>query len=104
MSQVLQKMTRKDGKAQGVANRLHDGYRNNLTIADIFRNVIFGEPINNKITNEKPINNFNDSSTTAVPNYIMSGPVSNLSNILISPLYNYIPNGKSKSKLSDYLT
>ena len=64
MSQILQTRTRKDGKATGVANKLHDGSKNNLTIADIFRNVFFNEPIKNKVTKS----------------------------------------GKSKSKISDYLT
>ena len=49
MSQQLKTMTRKDGKAKGIANRIHNG-TNNLTIADIFRYVLFNRPIKNKVT------------------------------------------------------
>ena len=64
MAQRLKTITRKDGKATMLATRLPDGYKNNLTIADIFKNVFFNEPIKNKVTKS----------------------------------------GKSKSKISDYLT
>lgn len=64
MSQQLKTMTRKDGKATGVANGLPNGYKNHLSIIDIFRNVFFNEPIKNKVSKS----------------------------------------GKSKSKISDYLT
>lgn len=56
MSQILQTMTRKDGKAKGQANRLHDGKKNNLTISDIFNYVILNKPIKNKITDGKSKN------------------------------------------------
>ena len=42
-------MTRKDGKAKGVANRLHDGNRNPLTIVDVFTSVITNKPVKNKV-------------------------------------------------------
>ena len=64
MSQRVKTITRKDNKATGLATRLPDGYNNNLTIVDVFRNLFFNEPVKNKVTK----------------------------------------NGKSKSKLSDYLT
>lgn len=63
MSQVLQKMTRKDGKAKGLGTRLHDGAKNNLTIADIFRNVLFNEPIKNKVTYGKSKSKLSDYLT-----------------------------------------
>lgn len=63
MSQVLQKMTRKDGKAKGQATRLHDGAKNNLTIVDVFRNVFFDEPIKNKVTYGKSKNKISDYLT-----------------------------------------
>lgn len=56
MSQILQTMTRKDGKAKGQANRLHDGKKNNLTISDIFNYVVLNKPIKNKITDGKSKN------------------------------------------------
>lgn len=63
MSQILQTMTRKDGKAKGQANRLHDGKRNNLTIADIFNYVVLNKPIKNKITDGKSKNQVRDVLT-----------------------------------------
>lgn len=63
MSQILQKQTRKDGKAQGLATRLHDGNKNNLSIIDIFRNIFFGEPIKNKVTNGKSKSKISDYLT-----------------------------------------
>lgn len=63
MSQRLKTMTRKDGKAKGVATRLPDGYKNNLTIADIFKNVFFNEPIKNKVTNGKSKSKISDYLT-----------------------------------------
>lgn len=56
MSQILQTMTRKDGKSKGQANRLHDGKKNNLTISDIFNYVVLNKPIKNKITDGKSKN------------------------------------------------
>lgn len=63
MSQILQTRTRKDGKATGVANKLHDGNKNNLSIIDIFRNIFFNEPIKNKITNGKSKSKISDYLT-----------------------------------------
>ena len=63
MSQILQTMTRKDGKAKGLATRLHDGKKNNLTIADIFNYVVLNKPIKNKITDGKSKNQVRDVLT-----------------------------------------
>ena len=49
MSQQLKTMTRKDGKAKGKAVGILNG-TNNLTLADIFRYVLFNKPIKNKVT------------------------------------------------------
>lgn len=49
MSQQLAKMTRKDGKAVGRGIGINNGH-NNLTIADIFKFVFLGKPIQNKVT------------------------------------------------------
>ena len=49
MSQILQTMTRKDGKAKGQANRLHDGKKNNLTISDIFNYVVLDGKSKNQV-------------------------------------------------------
>lgn len=48
MSQQLRTATRKDGKASGMATRLHNS-KNNLTLADIFKFVFFNKPIQNKV-------------------------------------------------------
>lgn len=48
MSQQLKTMTRKDGKDKGYANTIHNG-TNNLTIADIFRYVLFNKPIKTRL-------------------------------------------------------
>ena len=63
MSQILQTMTRKDGKAKGQANRLHDGKKNNLTISDIFNYIVLNKPIKNKITDGKSKNQVRDVLT-----------------------------------------
>ena len=63
MSQHLKTITRKDGKAKGVGNKLPDGAKNNLTIADIFRNVLFNEPIKNKVTYGKSKSKLSDYLT-----------------------------------------
>ena len=62
MSQLLQKMTRKDGKAKGVANRLHDGNRTHLTIVDIFKSVITNKPVKNKVYKDGKSKNKNKST------------------------------------------
>ena len=64
MSQLLQKMTRKDGKAKGVANRLHDGNRNHLTIVDVFKSVITNKPVKNKVYKDGKSKNKNKSTIT----------------------------------------
>lgn len=64
MSQRLKEMTRKDGKAKGLANRLNNGTRNHLTIADVFKNVILNKPIKNKVyKNGKGKNKISDYIT-----------------------------------------
>lgn len=63
MSQILQLRTRKDGKSKGVANRLHDGKKNNLTIGDVFNYVVLNKPIKNKITDGKSKNKVRDVLT-----------------------------------------
>ena len=63
MSQILQLRTRKDNKSKGVANRLHDGKKNNLTISDVFNYVVLNKPINNKITDGKSKNKVRDVLT-----------------------------------------
>lgn len=62
MSQQLRQMTRKDGKAKGVANGLPRGYRNHLTIADVFKSVIFNKPVKNKVYKSGKSKNKNKSS------------------------------------------
>lgn len=64
MSQRLKEMTRKDGKAKGLANRLNDGTRNHLTIADVFKSVIFNKPVKNKVYKSGKSKNKNKSSIT----------------------------------------
>ena len=49
MSQILQKRTKKNRNATGVANKLHDGNRNHLTIADVFKTVVMNKPVKNKV-------------------------------------------------------
>lgn len=63
MSQILQTRTKKNNSASGEANKLHDGKKNNLSIIDIFRNIFFGEPIKNKVTNGKSKNQIRDYFT-----------------------------------------
>ena len=63
MSQILQKQTKKDSKAQGLATKLHNGKTNNLSIVDVFRNIFFNEPIKNKITNGKSKSKISDYLT-----------------------------------------
>ena len=55
-------MTRKDGKAKGLANRLNDGTRNHLTIADVFNNVVRRKPIKNKVYKDGKSKNKNRST------------------------------------------
>lgn len=62
MSQRLKEMTRKDGKAKGLANRLNDGTRNHLTIADVFNNVVRRKPIKNKVYKDGKSKNKNKST------------------------------------------
>lgn len=62
MSQRLKEMTRKDGKAKGLANRLNDGTRNHLTIADVFNNVVRRKPIKNKVYKDGKSKNKNRST------------------------------------------
>lgn len=62
MSQRLKEMTRKDGKAKGLANRLNDGTRNHLTIADVFNNVVRRKPIKNKVYKDGESKNKNRST------------------------------------------
>ena len=63
MSQILQKRTKKDNSTVGVANKLHDGDKNNLSVIDVFRNIFFGEPIKNKVTNGKSKSKISDYLT-----------------------------------------
>ena len=63
MSQILQKRTKKDNSAIGIANKLHDNNRNTISIIDIFRNIFFGEPIKNKVTNGKSKSKISDYLT-----------------------------------------
>lgn len=62
MSQRLKEMTRKDGKSKGLANRLNDGTRNHLTIADVFNNVVRRKPIKNKVYKDGKSKNKNRST------------------------------------------
>lgn len=62
MSQRLKEMTRKDGKAKGLANRLNNGTRNHLTIADVFNNVVRRKPIKNKVYKDGKSKNKNRST------------------------------------------
>ena len=55
-------MTRKDGKAKGLANRLNNGTRNHLTIADVFNNVVRRKPIKNKVYKDGKSKNKNRST------------------------------------------
>ena len=63
MSQRLKTMTRTDGNATGIATRLNNGSRNNLSIIDIFRNIFFGKPIENKVTDGESKNKIRDYFT-----------------------------------------
>ena len=53
-------MTRNDGKSTGMATRLNDGSKNHLSIIDIFRNIFFGTPIKNKVSNGKSSSKIKD--------------------------------------------
>lgn len=62
MSQILQKRTKKNNNAIGLANKLHDGNRNHLTIADVFNNVVKRKPIKNKVYKDGKSKNKNRST------------------------------------------
>ena len=55
-------MTRKDGKARGLATRLNNGTKNHLTIADVFKSVVLNKPVKNKVSKNGKSKNKNKSN------------------------------------------